>query len=212
MYRQFLVFLKQGMEVSVKQVFDKENHLRTIGARNQIVRLYSKTLKKNSFLENCKSNFQTDHVAARLAEEWHLVKELMERRSAVLHNAKEFFTSAQRYFAEVPRWTAQPGVNPNDVLFNQESLEEAIRKHDAFWAQVEEVYAQAYDDASKVTRALKEADAEDNVAREHSSRLQRAHKQLMEKWKERQVGIKIRDGLKKVILNKKLKLVKEPNF
>ncbi|CCD63884.1 CRAL-TRIO domain-containing protein [Caenorhabditis elegans] len=163
-FEQFQIAVR-GMEVSVKQVFDKENHLRTIGARNQI----------------------TDHVAARLAEEWHLVKELMERRSAVLHNAKEFFTSAQRYFAEVPRWTAQPGVNPNDVLFNQESLEEAIRKHDAFWAQVEEVYAQAYDDASKVTRALKEADAEDNVAREHSSRLQRAHKQLMEKWKERQV-------------------------
>uniref|UniRef100_A0A8R1HMU0 Uncharacterized protein n=1 Tax=Caenorhabditis japonica TaxID=281687 RepID=A0A8R1HMU0_CAEJA len=129
----------------------------------------------------------TDHSANRLDDEWRLVKELIERRKTVLQNAKEFFNSAQKYFAEVPAWTTKPGVNPADVDFRQEVLENAIKIHDAFWAQVEEVYAQAYDDASKVTRALKEADAEDNVAREHLGRLQRTHKSLMEKWKERQV-------------------------
>uniref|UniRef100_A0A1I7TK25 PH domain-containing protein n=1 Tax=Caenorhabditis tropicalis TaxID=1561998 RepID=A0A1I7TK25_9PELO len=154
-----------AMEVSVKQVFDQGSRLRTSGSRISNI----------------------EHVAERLENEWHLVKELIEKRRTVLQNARKFFTSAQSYFAEVPRWTAQPGVNPDEVIFNQESLEIAIRKHDAFWAQVEEVYAQAYDDALKLMKSLKEAETEDNVAKEHSSRLQRAHKQLGERWKERQV-------------------------
>ncbi|EGT34642.1 hypothetical protein CAEBREN_23738 [Caenorhabditis brenneri] len=128
-----------------------------------------------------------ENVTDKLAKEWTLVKELIERRKAVLQNARRFFTSAQCYFAEVPRWTAQPGINPDDVRFNQECLENAIRAHDKFWANVEEVYAQAYEDALNLMKALKEAETEDNVAKEHSSRLQRAHKQLGERWKERQV-------------------------
>ncbi|EFP01501.1 CRE-UNC-73 protein [Caenorhabditis remanei] len=163
-FEKFQLAVK-GMEVSVKRVFDQGNHLRTSGARNQI----------------------TDHVTEQLTIEWRVVKELMDRRSTILHNAREFFKSAQCYFAEIPSWTAQPGVNPNDVMFSQESLEIAIRTHDSFWAQVEEIYAQAYDDALNLMKSLKESDTEDNVAKEHSGRLQRAHKQLGEKWKERQV-------------------------
>ncbi|ULU11864.1 hypothetical protein L3Y34_015326 [Caenorhabditis briggsae] len=163
-FEKFQVAVK-AMEVSVKRVFDQANELRTSGARNQI----------------------TDHVTERLTNEWRLVKELMERRATILHNARKFFSSAQCYFAEIPAWTAQPGINPNDVMFSQESLEIAIRTHDGFWAQVEEVYAQAYEDALNLMKSLKESETEDNVAKEHSSRLQRAHKQLGEKWKERQV-------------------------
>ncbi|EGT32660.1 hypothetical protein CAEBREN_02058 [Caenorhabditis brenneri] len=159
-----LIILK-AMEVSVRKVFEQGNRLRTNGTRSHNI----------------------ENVTDKLAKEWTLVKELIERRKAVLQNARRFFTSAQCYFAEVPRWTAQPGINPDDVRFNQECLENAIRAHDKFWANVEEVYAQAYEDALNLMKALKEAETEDNVAKEHSSRLQRAHKQLGERWKERQV-------------------------
>lgn len=106
----------------------------------------------------------------------------------MLQNARNSFISAQNYFSELAAWTENPGVNPADVIPQQEILESAIKNHDMFRSQVEEVYAQAIDDATKVTKALKEADVEDNVAREHTSRLQRAHKHLMDKWKERHVG------------------------
>ncbi|CAI2304098.1 unnamed protein product [Caenorhabditis sp. 36 PRJEB53466] len=162
-FEQFQLAL-QNMEVSVQQVFQQLQHLSSINGRNPSI----------------------DQMAKRLDEEWRVVNEQKERRRIILLNARNFFVSAQRYFAEVPEWMKNPGVNPSDVMLNQNELETAITLHDAFRTQVEDVYAQAYDDSTKVSRALKDAHVEDNVSREHASRLQKTHKQLLEKWKERQ--------------------------
>nr|ACI49192.1 hypothetical protein Csp3_JD03.001 [Caenorhabditis angaria] len=127
-------------------------------------------------------------AAVRLQDEWHLLQDLMNRRRIILLNARSFFNSSQKYFVELPEWTAKPGVNPSDVMLkSSDLLEDAIKRHELFWARVEEIYAQAFDDGSKVTKALKEAETEDNLAREQLNRLTRAHKQLHDKWKDRKV-------------------------
>ncbi|CAB3408479.1 unnamed protein product [Caenorhabditis bovis] len=138
--------------------------------------------------EQFQTAVQVEMAAVRLQDEWCVLQDLLTRRRQILSHAKAFFNSSQKYFAELPDWTAKPGVNPSEVKIQPaDSLEEAIKRHETFWAHVEEIYAQAFDDGSKVTKALKEAEAEDNVAREQLNRLTRAHKQLHDKWKERKV-------------------------
>ncbi|CAD6184380.1 unnamed protein product [Caenorhabditis auriculariae] len=156
-----------GAEVNVSQVITRAQRILSTGSTGR-------------------SNIEVG--AMRLQDEWRHLNDSIKRRQIILSAARAFFISSQKYFAEVPEWTAKPGVNPSDVMLQPaDALEDAIRRHDTFWVRIEEIYAQAFDDGTKVTQAMKSADAEDNVAREQMGRLTRAHKQLHEKWRERKV-------------------------
>ncbi|VDL78284.1 unnamed protein product [Nippostrongylus brasiliensis] len=110
-------------EVNITQVTNIAVRLRSVGGQS-----YRNKLERTKL---------------RLEEEWARFQEQLVKRRMILSTAVAFFSAAKVYFAQLPGWLENPGVDPSAMNGKTaEVLEDAIQQHEKFWASVEETYAE----------------------------------------------------------------------